>query len=199
MSRKCLFCIAVVFLFASGMYPGLIGLWDSACISSFHFVAETKWIHFYWCENQFTDTDVQQGTCTQRHTKQAISVGLAPIPILAQCHWMLFRVHRYFAALPVNWNFTWFQFLSIPGLLGIQDLSKPNYGDPVHLHPGDVPVFWACGVTAVEAVINSSIYYVWRLFLNDNYPSVSFFALSLCFFNVNWMSLLISRLDFRVS
>ncbi|KFP73862.1 PREDICTED: UPF0317 protein C14orf159 homolog, mitochondrial, partial [Apaloderma vittatum] len=41
-----------------------------------------------------------------------------------------------------------------PGLLGIQDLSKPDYGDPVHLHPGDIPVFWACGVTAVEAVIN---------------------------------------------
>ncbi|NXO85729.1 GLUCM protein, partial [Sitta europaea] len=41
-----------------------------------------------------------------------------------------------------------------PGLLGIQDLSKPDYGDPVHLHPGDIPVFWACGVTGIEAVIN---------------------------------------------
>uniref|UniRef100_A0A8C5X0X7 D-glutamate cyclase n=1 Tax=Malurus cyaneus samueli TaxID=2593467 RepID=A0A8C5X0X7_9PASS len=41
-----------------------------------------------------------------------------------------------------------------PGLLGIQDLSKPDYGDPVHLHPGDIPVFWACGVTGVEAVMN---------------------------------------------
>uniref|UniRef100_A0A8C3K2N0 D-glutamate cyclase, mitochondrial n=1 Tax=Calidris pygmaea TaxID=425635 RepID=A0A8C3K2N0_9CHAR len=41
-----------------------------------------------------------------------------------------------------------------PGLLGIQDISKPDYGDPVHLHPGDIPVFWACGVTGVEAVIN---------------------------------------------
>ncbi|XP_075007359.1 D-glutamate cyclase, mitochondrial isoform X3 [Calonectris borealis] len=41
-----------------------------------------------------------------------------------------------------------------PGLLGIQDLSKPDYGDPVHLHAGDIPVYWACGVTGVEAVIN---------------------------------------------
>ncbi|XP_032545933.1 D-glutamate cyclase, mitochondrial isoform X2 [Chiroxiphia lanceolata] len=41
-----------------------------------------------------------------------------------------------------------------PGLLGIQDLSKPDYGDPVQLHPGDIPVFWACGVTGAEAVIN---------------------------------------------
>ncbi|NWR74915.1 GLUCM protein, partial [Centropus unirufus] len=41
-----------------------------------------------------------------------------------------------------------------PGLLGIQDLSRTDYGDPVHLHPGDIPVFWACGVTGAEAVIN---------------------------------------------
>uniref|UniRef100_A0A8C4XS24 D-glutamate cyclase, mitochondrial n=1 Tax=Falco tinnunculus TaxID=100819 RepID=A0A8C4XS24_FALTI len=41
-----------------------------------------------------------------------------------------------------------------PGMLGINDLSKPDYGDPVHLHPGDIPVFWACGVTAIEAVVN---------------------------------------------
>ncbi|XP_010306291.2 D-glutamate cyclase, mitochondrial isoform X3 [Balearica regulorum gibbericeps] len=41
-----------------------------------------------------------------------------------------------------------------PGLLGIQDHSKPDYGDPVHLHPGDIPVFWACGVTGVEAIIS---------------------------------------------
>ncbi|XP_065451689.1 D-glutamate cyclase, mitochondrial isoform X8 [Chrysemys picta bellii] len=41
-----------------------------------------------------------------------------------------------------------------PGLLGIQNLSRPDYGDPVQPHPQDVPVFWACGVTGVEAVSN---------------------------------------------
>uniref|UniRef100_A0A8C7WQX4 D-glutamate cyclase n=1 Tax=Oryzias sinensis TaxID=183150 RepID=A0A8C7WQX4_9TELE len=40
-------------------------------------------------------------------------------------------------------------------LLGIQDLSKPDYGDQVDLQPGDVPVFWACGVTSIEAVLCS--------------------------------------------
>uniref|UniRef100_A0A8C1FZ94 D-glutamate cyclase, mitochondrial n=1 Tax=Cyprinus carpio TaxID=7962 RepID=A0A8C1FZ94_CYPCA len=39
-----------------------------------------------------------------------------------------------------------------PKLLGIQDLSQPDYGDPVKQCPGDVPVFWACGVTGIEAV-----------------------------------------------
>ncbi|XP_055087186.1 D-glutamate cyclase, mitochondrial isoform X2 [Periophthalmus magnuspinnatus] len=42
-----------------------------------------------------------------------------------------------------------------PNLLGIQDLSRPNYGDAVNQQPGDVPVFWACGVTSLEAVLSS--------------------------------------------
>ncbi|XP_061842869.1 D-glutamate cyclase, mitochondrial isoform X2 [Nerophis lumbriciformis] len=40
-------------------------------------------------------------------------------------------------------------------LLGIQDLSRPDYGHPVELQPADIPVFWACGVTAEEAIISS--------------------------------------------
>uniref|UniRef100_A0A672I1J1 D-glutamate cyclase-like C-terminal domain-containing protein n=1 Tax=Salarias fasciatus TaxID=181472 RepID=A0A672I1J1_SALFA len=42
-----------------------------------------------------------------------------------------------------------------PALLGIKDLSKPEYGDAVELQPGDVPAFWACGVTAIEAILSS--------------------------------------------
>jgi uncharacterized protein YcsI (UPF0317 family) len=34
-----------------------------------------------------------------------------------------------------------------PAALGIADLDKPDYGEPVRMEPGDVPVFWACGVT----------------------------------------------------
>uniref|UniRef100_A0A673N7X9 D-glutamate cyclase n=1 Tax=Sinocyclocheilus rhinocerous TaxID=307959 RepID=A0A673N7X9_9TELE len=41
-------------------------------------------------------------------------------------------------------------------LLGIHDLSQPDYGDPVEECPGDVPVFWACGVTGVETVQSCS-------------------------------------------
>jgi uncharacterized protein YcsI (UPF0317 family) len=42
-----------------------------------------------------------------------------------------------------------------PGRLGIGDLARPDYGDPVRLEPGDVPVFWACGVTPQAAVVES--------------------------------------------
>jgi uncharacterized protein YcsI (UPF0317 family) len=34
-----------------------------------------------------------------------------------------------------------------PAALGIHDLARPDYGDAVTVHPGEVPVFWACGVT----------------------------------------------------
>ncbi|MFO0896204.1 MAG: putative hydro-lyase [Pirellulales bacterium] len=31
--------------------------------------------------------------------------------------------------------------------LGIEDLGRPDFGDAVTVHPGETPVFWACGVT----------------------------------------------------
>ena len=34
-----------------------------------------------------------------------------------------------------------------PAAIGIRDLGKPDFGDPVTIHAGEIPVFWACGVT----------------------------------------------------
>ena len=34
-----------------------------------------------------------------------------------------------------------------PAALGIASLASPQYGDPVEIRDGEVPVFWACGVT----------------------------------------------------
>lgn len=34
-----------------------------------------------------------------------------------------------------------------PGLIGIKDLARPDFGDAVTIKEGEVPVFWACGVT----------------------------------------------------
>jgi uncharacterized protein YcsI (UPF0317 family) len=34
-----------------------------------------------------------------------------------------------------------------PTLLGIADLARPDFGDPVEVRSDEVPVFWACGVT----------------------------------------------------
>lgn len=42
-----------------------------------------------------------------------------------------------------------------PAALGIADLGSPDFGDPVDLPRGTVPVFWACGVTPQAAVMES--------------------------------------------
>lgn len=42
-----------------------------------------------------------------------------------------------------------------PAELGIKDLSRPDFGDPVEGEAGDVPVFWACGVTPQAALMAS--------------------------------------------
>jgi uncharacterized protein YcsI (UPF0317 family) len=38
-----------------------------------------------------------------------------------------------------------------PAALGIGDLARPEWGDAVPVPVGDVPVFWACGVTPQAA------------------------------------------------
>ncbi|SFU56661.1 putative hydro-lyase [Pseudoduganella namucuonensis] len=42
--------------------------------------------------------------------------------------------------------------LGDPGLIGIADLARPDYGDAVDIAPDELPVFWACGVTPQEAI-----------------------------------------------
>jgi uncharacterized protein YcsI (UPF0317 family) len=39
-----------------------------------------------------------------------------------------------------------------PERLGIADVMKPDYGDPVPMKPGEIPVFWACGVTPQSVI-----------------------------------------------
>ncbi|MEY7973251.1 putative hydro-lyase [Saccharomonospora xinjiangensis] len=42
-----------------------------------------------------------------------------------------------------------------PGTLGIADLAEPDFGDAVDVRDGELPVFWACGVTPQAAVMRS--------------------------------------------
>lgn len=43
--------------------------------------------------------------------------------------------------------------LGDPAEIGISDLGAPDFGDPPDMHPGDIPVFWACGVTPQAAIM----------------------------------------------
>jgi len=42
-----------------------------------------------------------------------------------------------------------------PEAIGISDLNSPDWGEPVTFHEGEIPVFWACGVTPQAAIMRA--------------------------------------------
>jgi uncharacterized protein YcsI (UPF0317 family) len=44
-----------------------------------------------------------------------------------------------------------------PIKIGILDIDKPDFGDPVTIREDEVPVFWACGNTSLVAAQNAKI------------------------------------------
>ena len=50
---------------------------------------------------------------------------------------------------PVHWG--------DPAAIGIGDLGVPDYGDAVEVRAGEVPVFWACGVTSQAALVRARL------------------------------------------
>ncbi len=45
--------------------------------------------------------------------------------------------------------------IGFPEHIGIMDLQRPDYGDPVTIGEDELPVFWACGVTPQVALENA--------------------------------------------
>lgn len=42
--------------------------------------------------------------------------------------------------------------LGDPAQIGVADLMKPDWGDPPTIYEGEIPVFWACGVTPQNVI-----------------------------------------------
>jgi len=47
--------------------------------------------------------------------------------------------------------------LGDPEQIGIKDLDRPDFGDPVTVKPDEIPVFWACGVTSQLAAVSARL------------------------------------------
>jgi uncharacterized protein YcsI (UPF0317 family) len=45
--------------------------------------------------------------------------------------------------------------LGQPAAIGISDLLRPDYGDPVPVTADEIPLFWACGVTPQAALLHA--------------------------------------------
>ncbi len=75
-------------------------------------------------------------------------VSMRPIPgaLVAQAVQITARMPQVHGA-PVH--------VGAPAALGIDDVADPDYGDAVDFEAGDVPVFWACGVTPQAALAAS--------------------------------------------
>ncbi len=59
------------------------------------------------------------------------------------------RPFRLMHGEPVAWG--------DPRALGIDDVMRPDYGDPPVFEPGEVPVFWGCGVTPQSVIVASKV------------------------------------------
>ncbi|MDC8443115.1 putative hydro-lyase [Halomonas aquamarina] len=44
-----------------------------------------------------------------------------------------------------------------PALIGIRDLMNPDYGDSVSIYSNETPVFWACGVTPQQVLMDAGV------------------------------------------
>ena len=45
--------------------------------------------------------------------------------------------------------------IGYPEQIGIRSIDRPDYGDAVTINEGEVPVFWPCGVTPQNVIMNT--------------------------------------------
>ncbi len=72
-------------------------------------------------------------------------IPAAQVPLAIQVTGRFEKVH----GAPVH--------VGAPEAIGIADLRKPDYGDAVEVKRGEIPVFWACGVTPQAVALASRL------------------------------------------
>lgn len=91
-------------------------------------------------------TDVACRPAGRLHGPMVVSMRYVPADLVGTAHDVTARMPAVHGA-PVH--------AGDPAALGIGDLDRPDFGDRTDPHEGDVPVFWACGVTPQAAVMAS--------------------------------------------
>jgi uncharacterized protein YcsI (UPF0317 family) len=80
------------------------------------------------------------------HGPMVVSMRPIPAPLVSKAVTVTARFPNAHGA-PVH--------VGDPAALGVKDLEHPDWGDPQPFEPGDVPVFWACGVTPQAVALAS--------------------------------------------
>ena len=92
------------------------------------------------------DTNIPCASAGVFHGNMVVSMRPIPyelVPKAVQITASMPRVH----GAPVH--------IGDPAVIGIEDLSRPDYGEAVTVREGEVPVFWPCGVTPQNALLRS--------------------------------------------
>lgn len=80
------------------------------------------------------------------HGKLVVSMRPIPSSLVAKASAVTAQMPRVHGA-PIH--------VGNPEAIGIKDVMKPDFGDPVPFYEGEIPVFWCCGVTPQSVVMSS--------------------------------------------
>lgn len=92
------------------------------------------------------DTNIPLQPAGRFHGNMVVSMRPIPekqVPAAIQVTAAMPRVH----GAPIQ--------IGDPQAIGINDLAHPDYGDAVTINPGEVPLFWPCGVTPQNVIMQS--------------------------------------------
>ena len=98
------------------------------------------------------------------HGPMVVSMRSVPSDLVAKAVQVTSRFPNHHGA-PVH--------VGDPAAIGIEDISKPDWGEgPVVVRPGEVPMFWACGVTPQTVALDSGVdfmitHYPMHMFISD--------------------------------
>lgn len=92
------------------------------------------------------DTNIPCESAGPFHGNMVVSMRPIPIALISKAINVTAAMPRVHGA-PIH--------IGAPEAIGIKRLDKPDYGDAVTINPGEIPVFWPCGVTPQNVLMKS--------------------------------------------
>lgn len=92
------------------------------------------------------DTNIPCESAGPFHGNMVVSMRPIPIALISKAINVTAAMPRVHGA-PIH--------IGAPEAIGIKRLDKPDYGDSVTINPGEIPVFWPCGVTPQNVLMKS--------------------------------------------
>lgn len=92
------------------------------------------------------DTNIRCESAGPFHGNMVVSMRPIPLALVSKAINVTNAMPRVHGA-PIH--------IGSPEAIGIKRIDKPDYGDAVTINPGEIPVFWPCGVTPQNVLMKS--------------------------------------------